>query len=168
MSLGHALKSWFYNSTACSRHCGQSLHSDQATRFFSCGGLVASFNFDRCSVFSVTPPVAPQLLNEEQQTVALAVAADALPGSTQDGEADALAAMEPSATRPFCDATLASPSSMVAHVLCSGPTVSEVARITGGVGVASHERLGEMMQDENALSEVELKCEGAEKDSEVS
>ena len=160
MPLARFLESYFYNTSACSRSCPHSLHRDQEG-FISCGGMVATLKFERCNVYSMTPPIAPQALGEQLQRPPATRQFELFRSwkapqppqlSTDAGGASDVPSSE-----------CAGPSSVAAHALCSLPVVNEVLRITGGQHVAlltTHERLAEVMLDESSLSEVDIRYEG--------
>ena len=153
MSLGRFLESNFYNTSAISRApgCTHALHRHHE-RFIACGGLVCSLKFQKCIVFSVTPPIAPQLLSMQPavgHTPATVVtegqpvprsarvlperrnsqAGSKWPFSKQPspggGGGEPLSAEDLDASR-----STAGPSSVAALALTSAQTQAEVMRIT--------------------------------------
>ncbi|KAL1499515.1 hypothetical protein AB1Y20_011718 [Prymnesium parvum] len=184
ISLGRFLESNFYNTSAISRApgCTHSLHRHHE-RFISCGGLVCSLKFQKCTVFSVTPPIAPQILTMQSILASTAAANFAL-GREQKRIADrryskfagVLPFKQSSGSGAELGATdevgfIAGPSAVAAHALGSSVVQAEVSRVAGPsdlTQVTSHDKLAEIMRSEAAQTKIEIKYEGdAEREAEA-
>ena len=60
MAFGRFIELALYNRTATTPHCDHLLH-EHYERLIGCGSLVASFIYEPCIVFDVTPPLAPRV-----------------------------------------------------------------------------------------------------------
>ncbi len=60
MAFGRFIELSLYNRTATTPQCAHPLH-ESYERLVGCGTLVASFIYEPCVVFDVTPPLAPRV-----------------------------------------------------------------------------------------------------------